>query len=323
MNSKTTHLAVVLFVLLSSSCSSEINTKGNAFPDGKYPLTFASSVEGMTLTRATADGTWTEGDKVAVKVGDIVKEYTVAIVNNMLSADAPFYWQNSGETKTVSAWHCGDGSTASGETHAEAVPATWSVKPDQSSDGYQQSDFLYAPAKEITFSDDTKSLAFYHQTARVVINIKNAEAATKEEDIKGVVIGYAGNLALSGTYTAPVGTGVTAGTWIPVTAAPGMGTITPKDITASAGSILKTYTALVIPQNMQSKKFLAVTRSNDRVYYYIPSRNDEANLKSGQVYTYNVTVKADKIDVIAVNDSSGSWGGGGSNPEDINSHSTP
>lgn len=321
MNIKTTHLAFALFVLLSSSCSTEIDTKGNALPDGKYPLTFTSSVEAMTLTRATADGTWTENDKVAVKVGEAVKEYTFATSGNTLSADVPFYWQSSGETKTVSAWYCGDGSTATGQTHAGAVPTTWSVKSDQSSDGYQQSDFLYAPAKEITFSAETKSLAFYHQTARVVINIKNAEAATKEGDITSVVIGNAGNLALSGGYTAPSGTNVTAGTW-DITSAPTMGTITPKDIAASGSGILKTYTALVIPQNMVGKKFLAVTLSDNQVYYYTPSGSD-ANLESGQVYTYNVTVKKGKIDVVAVDSGSGSGSWGSGESEDITSSSTP
>lgn len=302
----------MLFIILSSSCSTEIGTKGNTLPDGKYPLTFTSSVEAMTLTRATADGTWAENDKVAVKVGEVVKEYTFATSGNTLSADVPFYWQSSGETKIVSAWYCGDGSTATGQTHAEAVPTTWSVQSDQRSDGYQQSDFLYAPAKEITFNDPTKSLAFYHQTARVVINIKNTDAATNADKITGVVIGDAGNLVLSGTYTAPSGINVTAGAWD--TSSGSTGTIAPKDITGSAGGILKTYTALVIPQDMQGKEFIVVTLSDGQVYYYTPSGVDEANLKSGQVYTYNVTVKAGIINVIAVNNGSGSgsWGGDGS-----------
>ena len=156
----------------------------------------------------------------------------------------------------------------------------------------------------------------------MVINIKNAEAATSVGQITDVVIGNAKNLALSGTYIAPSGIGATAGTWTSATADPGMGTITPKDITASADGILKTYTALVIPQDMKGKKFLAVTLSDNQVYYYTPSDSD-ANLKSGQVYTYNVTVKIGKIDVIVVDNGSGSgsWGSGGS--EDITSSSTP
>lgn len=316
MNIQVTHLSFAFLVLLlSSSCSPGGETDGNTLPDGKYPLTFTSSVEAMVETRAaTADGTWTEGDQIAVKVGEEVKEYSYGdgATFTVASGD-PFYWTSAEETKTVCAWYCGTG-------YSGSQPETWSVKSNQNADnGYQQSDFLYAPAKKITFKDDPKSLAFYHQTARVVINIKNAEAVTKEGDIKSVVIGDAKNLALSGTYTLP-GIGATVGTWTPATADPGMGTITPKDITASADGILKTYTALVIPQDMKGKKFLAVTLSDNQVYYYTPS-GSEANLESGQVYTYNVTVKIGKIDVIVVDNGSGSWGSGGS--EDITSSSTP
>ena len=90
-----------------------------------------------------------------------------------------------------------------------------------------------------------------------------------------------------------------------------MGTIIPKDITASVSGILKTYTALVIPQNMQNKEFFVITLSDSKVYYYTPTGSNEAKLESGQVYTYNVTVKSEKIDVVAVDDSSGSWGNSG------------
>ena len=316
MNIQVTHLSFAFLVLLlSSSCSPGGDTDGNTLPDGKYPLAFTSSVEAMAETRAaTANGTWTDGDRIAVKVEDEIKEYSYGdgATFTVASGD-PFYWTSAEEIKTVCAWYCGTG-------YSGSQPETWSVQSNQNADnGYQQSDFLYAPAKEITFSDATKSLPFYHQIARVVINIKNAEAATSVGQITDVVIGNAKNLALSGTYTPP-GIGATVGTWTPATADPGMGTITPKDITASADGILKTYTALVIPQDMKGKKFLAVTLSDNQVYYYTPSDSD-ANLKSGQVYTYNITVKIGKIDVIAVNNGSGSWGSSGS--EDITSSSTP
>lgn len=310
MNIQVTHLSFAFLVLLlSSSCSPGGETDSNTLPDGKYPLTFTSSVEAMVETRAaTADGTWTKDDKIAVKVEDEVKEYSYGNDKTFTVASGdPFYWTSAEETKKVSAWYCGTG-------YSGSVPATWSVKSDQSSDGYQQSDFLYAPAKKITFKDDPKSLAFYHQTARVVINIKKAEAATDASQIAGVVIGDAKNLALSGTYTAP-------GTWVPATNGSGMGTIIPKDITTSVSGILKTYTALVIPQDMEGERFFAITLSGGQVYYYTPG-SSEADLKSGQVYTYNVTVKIGKIEVVAVDNGSGSWGNDGGS-EDITSNSAP
>lgn len=318
MNIQVTHLSFAFLVLLlSSSCSPGGETDGNTLPDGKYPLAFTSSVEAMAETRAaTADGTWTEGDQIAVKVGEEVKEYSYGdgATFTVASGD-PFYWTSAEETKSVSAWYCGDGSTATGETHAKAIPTTWSVKSNQNADnGYQQSDILYAPAKEITFRDEQKSLDFYHQTACVVINIKNAEAATDAGSIRSVVIGDAGNLALSGSYTAPTGTGVTAGTWDTSSGSPTMGTIIPKKLAAphtliGGETALASYAALVIPQQMKDKKFIAVTLTDDNTYYYTPTQDNDADLQGSKQHTYDITVKHGYLSVTS--SASPQWTGSG------------
>lgn len=315
MNTTATHFALLLLlVLLSSSCTKHADLPDNDLPDGKYPMTFASSVEEMPLAQAQANDTWTEGDVVAMKVDEKVKQYT-AEANGTLSAGDPFYWKNSEETKTVTAWYCGDGSTAANEDNADQVPASWTVKADQAiNNGYKKSDFLYA-SKSISFIDrESTSLPFYHQTARVVINIKNAEAATVATDIASVVIGDANNLALSGSYSPP-GVGTTAGTWDISTGTPAKGTIAPKDIT-SGTAYLKSYAALVIPQDMKDKKFIAITL-NDGITYYYTLTGSNATLESGKEYTYNVTVKFGYLDVVKVEDTGGEWGSDGT--KDVNS----
>ncbi|MCD8268125.1 MAG: fimbrillin family protein [Parabacteroides sp.] len=181
---------------------------------------------------------------------------------------------------------------------------TWSVQADQNAnDGYQKSDFLYAPEKEITFADRaTANLAFCHQTARVVINIIDAEA-TIANTIQHITIGTNDNLALSGTYTEPVGVNTT-GTWDISSGT--SGTIIPKEITPNAG-YLKSYSALVIPQAMSektNKKFLAVTLTDGNTYYYTPE-NQDADLVAGQQYTYNITVKYGYLVVMV--DMPGEW----------------
>lgn len=316
MNTTATHFALsLLLVLLSSSCTKHADLPDNDLPDGKYPMTFASSVEEMPLAQAQANDTWTEGDVVAMKVGEEVKQYT-AEANGTLSAGDPFYWKNSKETKTVTAWYCGDGSTAANGGNAGQVPASWTVKADQANnDGYKESDFLYA-SKSISFKDrESTSLPFYHQTARVVINIKNAEAATVATDIASVVIGDANNnnLALSGTYSPP-GAGINVGKWSLVGSIIN-GTITPKDITAGT-TYLKSYAALVIPQDMKDKKFIAITLKGGITYYYTPTGSN-ATLESGKEYTYNVTVKFGYLDVVKVEDTGGDWGSDGT--KDVNS----
>lgn len=315
MNRKMKKLSISLCMacltgIMAAGCTEETDSD-KRLPDGKYPMTFTAAVDGLTVTRAgTADGEWTDADWIAVQVSDEIKIYAPSNNGNnvTLTSDDPFYWQSKDETKTIRAWYCGDSSTASGGINTGGVPTSWSVQPDQNEgEGYQQSDFLYAAPKDISFGSTDKSLAFTHQTARVVINIKNAEAATDADVISSVVIGNEKNLVLSGKYTAPTRVNVTTGTWD--ISGGTMGTITPKDITASgSGDILKTYAALVIPQNMSEQKFIAVSLRDGNTYYYTPQSTD-ADLKSGTQYTYNITVKHGYLEVMTVK-TGGTWGGG-------------
>lgn len=302
MNRKMKKLSISLCMacltgIMAAGCTEETDSD-KRLPDGKYPMTFTAAVDGLTVTRTTTENSWEGGEEVAVQIGNTVKKYIVSADKKTLSSSDPFYWEKSDESKNVTAWHYGHGSIASGGINANAVPTSWSVKENQNEEeGYQKSDFLYAAPKSIKFSDTDKSLAFTHQTARVVINIKKAEAATETSSITKVTIGYDNNLALSGTYSVPT-EGKATGTWD--ISGGTMGTITPKDITASGSSdILKTYAALVIPQNMSEQKFIAVSLRDGNTYYYTPQGTD-ADLKSGTQYTYNITVKHDRLEVVTV-----------------------
>lgn len=269
-------------------------------PDGKFPITFATAVEGLTVSRAaTADGFWTEGDRVAVKVEKSVMEYAVTNTNSsnpamlkIVDAKNSLYWQTPNDAKTVCAWYCGTG-------YNEALPKSWSVESDQSTasdNGYQRSDFLYAPSMNITFNNRTTPLKFYHQTARIVINIKKPTSINDNDVIQSVVIGDKNNIALSGAYSAPLSPEGTAGTWDTKSSKPKMGTITAKDITVSGGNYLKTYTALVIPQNMSEMKFIVITLADGSTFYYTP-KSGEANLETGKQYTYNIAIKKTGLEV--------------------------
>lgn len=319
---RTYLVAGVACLSLLASCSTD-EDDGTTLPDGKYPMTFATSVEGLAATRAaTADGQWTTGDPIAVQVGGDVKQYTPTTAGNnsatlsAASGTTPFYWQNTNSI-SVTAWYYGTGYNAT-----SPGGASWAVQSDQNASngtGYQRSDFLYAPATDISFSGrSTTSLSFYHQTARVVVNIVNAEAATDASTIQRVVIGDANNLALSGSYTAPTGRGATAGTWNTSSGSPTMGTITPKKLTApgtlaGGGTALASYAALVIPQQMKGKKFIAVSLTDgsggSNTYYYTPTQDSDANLQGGQQHTYEITVKHGYLSVTS--SASPQWTGSG------------
>lgn len=313
---------------LVASCSTD-ETPADRLPDGKYPLTFTTAVDEtadtrtmtatrtVTSTRATTDGTW-RGDgseKIAVQIADEVREYAAHGSGNsaQLTSDTPFYWQTSGETKDVRGWYYGTG-------YSDMLKSAWAVQSDQryagglvESEGYRQSDFLYAPVQPVSFRDESKELVFYHQTAHVVIHIVKA-GAVNIATIREIKIGDQDNLALSGAYTAPTAPNVHTGTW-DVSGGSGsvtMGTILPNTLPVSdADKYLASYTALVIPQKMSEKanrKFIAVTLSDGNTYYYTPKDTD-ADLESGKEYTYNITVKYGYLEVEAVTGSV--WGGDG------------
>lgn len=283
----TKSFVAILACLLLFSCSNEDDS--GILPAGEYPMAFNAVVE-RQLTRSTSTGSWDGGEDVAIQVVSTVKKYTAA-TDGKLSATSgvePFFWQNSNDTKTVTGWY----------PYSASVPTSWSVQSDQSIGGYQQSDFMYAPAVAISFANrETNTLPFYHQTARVVVNIMNGEAVLSSTDISAVKIGVNNNFALSANYTAPAGNN-SQGTWSNLTNG---GIVTPKEISPT-GTFLKSYAALVIPQDMSDKKFIAVTLSNGNTYYYSPNTGD-ADLEGGKQYTYNITVKNGYLEVEVENSS--------------------
>lgn len=319
------HLAVAGFACLLATSCSDVTDDDTTLPPGKYPMTFTAAVDELTVSRATTDNSWVGGEEVAVQINSEVKKYTAASGGNLTVAEngTPFYWQSNSETKTVTAWYYGTGYDATLPNRT-----TWAVQSDQSkteagntAGNYRRSDFLYAPATDIPFSGrNSASLSFYHQTARVVVNIVNAEAATDASAIRSVTIGHAGNLALSGSYTPPTGAGATAGTWNTSSGSPTMGTITPRRLAApgtltGGGTALASYAALVIPQQMKGTKFIAVTLANGNTYYYTPTQDGDADLQSGCQHTYDITVKHGYLEVSA-NTGGSAWGSDGS-AEDV------
>lgn len=274
-------------VLCLASCSPE-QTDDTSLAEGKYPMTFTTPIEGLTITRGqSSEGMWWKSENIAVKIDGTIKKYTSSNSGKsaVFTSTEPFYWQQKNETKEVCAWYYGTGYNAE-------LQSTWAVKSDQSmtatdkfGTGYNKSDFLYAPPQSISFNG-SKNLSFYHQTAHVIIHILYTEAG---ESIgpTSIAIGSENNIALSGKYTPPVALS-TVGTWDVNNAT--MGTINPYGFYDPSGNYFCSYHALVIPQDMSNKKFISVTMADGYTYYYIPKEN-EVKLESGKEYIFKVTVK--------------------------------
>lgn len=270
---KSTLFAFLLPVLLFSTCAPGEETD---LPAGKYPMTFTAQVDGLTATRATSDNSWAGGEEVAIQIGSEVKKYTAASGGNLTvaSSGTPFYWQNTSDI-TVSAWY----PYSAEKPAADAL----TVKADQSqSDNYQLSDHLEADNATVTFQNPT--LAFKHRTAKVIVTLKAGGGVT---DISGATVKFLNQTGVDGGGTE----------------------VTPKTVISGT----TTYTALLISQNLQNKKFISVTLADgnggSNTYYYTPTQENEANLQGGKQYTYDITVKNGSLEV-TTNTSSPQWQGG-------------
>ena len=272
--------AVAAALLLLAACSEgDIQAdRSEMLPEGKYPVALTADV--VNETRATTDGTWKGDEQVAVQdVGsDVTKIYTVGSGGGLTPSDAndAHWWTSTTETKTLRAWHRGDGSTA--------VPTSWEIQTDQSDGGYQKSDLLYAGNVTATFGSTATTLQFRHQVAKVVVNIISAEAVTSADQISAVTIGN-GDIFQSGSIS--IADDATDVTWATGTTTC---TVTPHKATTTATGSVATYEALLIPQPTAGKKMVAVTTTDNDTYYYT-APDDAPALEAGKVLTYNITVK--------------------------------
>ena len=303
-------------MLLLAGCTQDKladTSQGEMLPEGKYPMTFTvTGLKATATTRGTADGYWEGKEEVAVQVGDVVKKYVAvgsgeSTTLQPADSDDAFYWQNTNDTKQVSAWYLGTGYDATLTTKRWQ----WSVQSNQNDKGYQQSDFLYAPQTTCSFGG-TSSLTFSHKTAKVVINIRKYGVATDDKDIESITIRKAlstgstaeknGELKFSGFADSPY-----------------------RDLTLCKLSVrnenvnfeankpaetaLASYKALVIPFDTTGPDFIEIKMKGYAPFKYKPTVPDK--WESGMQYTYNLTIKGDKV-TATVTSTDMTWKDGGS-----------
>ena len=267
-------------------------------------------------TRATSDGTWTGGEKVAVLAtnhngGGATYTYTASTTGELTPEDITkaHYWATGETSKDVYALYFGDGTA---ENIVWNGSGSWSVQSNQTGDGYQKSDMLWA-MKSTVNAGSQANLTFKHQVAKVVIHIiDNNFTQAEKEKFKGVsIIDY----PLSGTWSIIaldlldlnwVHSESDKGDIIPYNLGPQKITRNGKEITT-----FTSYEALVLPgEVIYNKKIFKFSFDGYAPFYYTHS-NDLISWGYGDVYIYCIEINSTGA-VTVGSVTQGDWGDGGS-----------
>ena len=267
----------LLFAL--AACTQDELAGDNRLPEGEYPvviratgLSVEATPQAAPSTRASVDGDWQGVTSVALKMGDVVKEYTVTASTDFKSAtlsreNDPHYW-TSRDPITVSAWWPFDNADI---TQMPAVK----VAEDQSKlADFQNSDFISAENRKVEFNNPT--LEFTHRTARVAIELKPGTGFTS---VAGATVSLVSLSADNGNPTAI------------------------KTYNASGN----TYEALTAPQTVAAGKQFVRVELGGGTFYFRPQNN--VVLEAGSRYIYTVKVNATGLTLEGC--TIGEWADGG------------
>ena len=259
------------------------------------------SVERTAQTRVTTNingtATFSTGDLVAVAVtrsggSEVIKLYQVKSDGSLEYAGGdndPFVWKSTGETVSLRAWSYG---TSTNLSYTLTAPETrdYTLETDQQTNGYRE--LLYCKAADKSYSSGAISLNFYHQLARVVLNISNDFGSS----LSSVCFGN-GSSVIPQTATFAL-TSTDYGGW---TDGGESAQITPKTETANT-----CYSAVLIPTTYTTgTKFVCITIGNRKFAYQLDA---DLPLVAGNQYIYSITVSKTGLSVTSATVSA--WGNG-------------
>lgn len=274
-----------------------------------------------TATRATVDNYWDEGDTVYVQIMDNYEgnnaDWTdVPILKYTVGADGKRLNYESGEKlpvwgvgetqKLIRAWYSGTVSIYNRDkkdyenftVKSLTNPLQWNVESYQNGDNsyytgmnnYEGSDFVFAQTIA-TPNQREVPLTFYHQVAKVVLNVRHdfTDNITYGNVNIHNILADIGDIS----FTAPA-YGEAYGTWT-IGRASGyiiMKSIEPNTVSFDGESMEKaeaSYEALVIP-NKGDFSFYILTSFSSSTNFKYSINNSSSGLKAGHVYTYNLTL---------------------------------
>lgn len=255
-----------------------------AWPEGGVPLELNAVVEGYEAngarTRAaTTENRWEGGEEVMLHVRNLIYGEQVGYVfmnsdGKLIVASTFMNWISPDEEKTIHALY-----------PASMQPLSFPIENDQTSEGYQQSDYMVAPYIHITVTSPDKTLTFRHLTAKVVVHLEAGYGVTDDE-LQNATVTFE-NLNLTGN-------GIDRNEGTASQVSPATDRIIPNEVTPAANGYVRTVRALFIPQDMSGRKFVKIVTTAGKTFYYIPA-SGKANFFSGKMYEYRLTVTSEGI----------------------------
>lgn len=264
-----------------------------AWPEGGVPLELYAAVEGYSSanaqTRATTENRWEGGEVVdlRIKIGDMTLASSLDVDSDgkLITNDVGCTWKSPDEEKEIY-----------GIYRSPTASSLFSVLADQSNEGYQDSDYMFAPRIRITVTSPDKTLVFRHVTAKVVVHLKAGNGVTDDE-LKRATVTFENLTCTGGNINLNNGTAEQV--------LPGIDRITPNEVTPAADEYVRTVRALLPPQNMSGRKFVKIVIGG-KTFYYTPAAG-EANFFSGKMYEYRLTVTSEGIENIDMEEGGGTW----------------
>lgn len=266
-----------------------------AWPEGGVPLELYAAVEGYSSanaqTRATTENRWEGGEVVRLwirsRLTGSTNEIHLSVDSDgkLITNDALCTWISPDEEKIIH-----------GEYYNSQAASLFSVQADQSNEGYQDSDYMFAPRIRITVTSPDKTLVFRHVTAKVVVHLKAGNGVTNDE-LQGATVTFENLTCTGGSVNTSNGTAEQV--------LPGIDHITPNEVTPAANGYVRTVRALLPPQNMLGRKFVKIVIGG-KTFYYTPAAG-EANFFSGKMYEYRLTVTSEGIENIDMEEGGGTW----------------
>lgn len=264
-----------------------------AWPEGGVPLELYAAVEGYSSanaqTRATTENRWEGGEVVdlRIKIGDMTLASSLDVDSDgkLITNDVGCTWKSPDEEKEIY-----------GIYRSPTASSLFSVLADQSNEGYQDSDYMFAPRIRITVTSPDKTLVFRHVTAKVVVHLKAGNGVTNDE-LQGATVTFENLACTGGSIDSSNGTAEQV--------SPGIDHITPNEVTPAADDYVRTVRALLPPQDMSGQKFVKIVIGG-KTFYYTPAAG-EANFFSGKMYEYRLTVTSEGIENIDMEEGGGTW----------------